>query len=86
MNENNLDFLDLLNIISIGIQIQNQKDIAKASDIQDEINRAVDLINEHLQMQDKKIDEILRILNEEKNDNRLKFLESIQTNSTYIQR
>lgn len=67
MNENNLDFLDLLNIISIGIQIQNQKDIAKASDIQDEINRAVDLINEHLQMQDKKIDEILRILNEEKN-------------------
>ena len=68
MNENNFDFLDLLNIISIGIQIQNQKDIAKASDIQDEINRAVDLINEHLQMQDKKIDEILRILNEEKNE------------------
>lgn len=67
MNENNLDFLDLLNIISIGIQIQNQKDIAKASDIQDEINRAVDLINEHLQMQDKKIDEILRILKGEKN-------------------
>lgn len=68
MNENNLDFLDLLNIISIGIQIQNQKDIAKASDIQDEINRAVDLINEHLQMQDKKIDEILRILEGDKND------------------
>lgn len=67
MNENNLDFLDLLNIISIGIQIQNQKDIAKASDIQDEINKAVDLINEHLQMQDKKIDEILRILKGEKN-------------------
>ena len=67
MNENNLDFLDLLNIISIGIQLQNQKDIAKASDIQDEINRAVDLINEHLQMQDKKIDEILRILKGEKN-------------------
>lgn len=62
MDENNFDFLDLLNIISIGIQIQNQKDIAKASDIQDEINRAVDLINEHLQMQDQKIDEILRIL------------------------
>ena len=68
MNENNLDFLDLLNIISIGIQIQNQKDIAKASDVQDEINKAVDLINEHLQMQDKKIDEILRILKGEKND------------------
>ena len=68
MNENNLDFLDLLNIISIGIQIQNQKDIAKASDIQDEINRAVDLINEHLQMQDKKIDEILKILKGNKND------------------
>lgn len=67
MNENNFDFLDLLNIISIGIQIQNQKDIAKASDIQDEINRAVDLINEHLQMQDKKIDEILRILKGDKN-------------------
>ena len=68
MNENNFDFLDLLTIISIGIQIQNQKDIAKASDIQDEINRAVDLISEHLQMQDKKIDEILKILKGDKND------------------
>ena len=68
MNENNFDFLDLLNIISIGIQLQNQKDIAKASDIQDEINKAVDLINEHLQMQDKKIDEILKILKGDKND------------------
>lgn len=67
MDENNLDFLDLLNIISIGIQIQNQKDIAKASDIQDEINNAVDLINEHLQRQDQKIDEILRLLREENN-------------------
>ena len=67
MNENNFDFLDLLNIISIGIQLQNQKDILKASDVQDEINKAVDLINEHLQMQDKKIDEILRILKGEKN-------------------
>lgn len=67
MDENNLDFLDLLNIISIGIQIQNQKDIAKASDIQDEINRAVDLINEHLQMQDQKIDEILKILKGDEN-------------------
>lgn len=67
MDENNFDFLDLLNIISIVIQIQNQKDIAKASDIQDEINRAVDLINEHLQMQDQKIDEILRILKGDKN-------------------
>lgn len=67
MNENNFDFLDLLTIISIVIQIQNQKDIAKASDIQNEIDKAVDLINEHLQMQDKKINEILRILNGEKN-------------------
>lgn len=68
MNENNFDFLDLLTIISIVIQIQNQKDIAKASDIQNEIDKAVDLINEHLQMQDKKINEILRILNGEKNE------------------
>lgn len=67
MNENNFDFLDLLNIISIGIQLQNQKDILKASDVQDEINKAVDLINEHLQRQDKKIDEILRLLKEENN-------------------
>lgn len=68
MDENNFDFLDLLNIISIVIQIQNQKDIAKASDIQSEIDKAVDLINEHLQTQDKKIDEILRILKGDKND------------------
>lgn len=68
MNENNFDFLDLLTIISIGIQLQNQKDILKASDIQDEINKAVDLINEHLQMQDKKIDEILKILKGDKNE------------------
>lgn len=68
MDENNFDFLDLLNIISIVIQIQNQKDIAKASDIQSEIDKAVDLINEHLQTQDKKIDEILRILKGDEND------------------
>ena len=68
MDENNFNFLDLLNIISIVIQIQNQKDIAKASDIQSEIDKAVDLINEHLQTQDKKIDEILRILKGDKND------------------
>ena len=68
MDENNFDFLDLLNIISIGIQIQNQKDIAKASDIQSEIDKAVDLINEHLQTQDKKIDKILKILKGDEND------------------
>lgn len=68
MDENNFDFLDLLNIISIVIQIQNQKNIAKASDIQSEIDKAVDLINEHLQTQDKKIDEILRILKGDEND------------------
>ena len=68
MNENNFDFLDLLNIISIVIQFQNQNDIAKASDIQNEVNNAVDLINEHLQIQDKKLDEILKILKGEKND------------------
>lgn len=68
MDENNFNFLDLLNIISIVIQIQNQKDIAKASDIQSEIDKAVDLINEHLQTQDKKIDEILRILKGDEND------------------
>lgn len=68
MDENNFNFLDLLNIISIVIQIQNQKDIAKASDIQSEIDKAVDLINEHLQTQDKKIDEILKILKGDEND------------------
>lgn len=68
MNENNFDFLDLLNIISIVIQFQNQNDIAKASDIQNEVNNAVDLINEHLQIQDKKLDEILKILKGDKND------------------
>lgn len=61
---NDLDFLDILSIISFSIQMENQKNIIRLSDVQDEVNRAVEDIHKHLMKQD----EILRRL-ESKYDN-----------------
>lgn len=52
--------LDLLNLASFVIQIQNQKNIIKIKDVQHEVDRAIDEIHLHLEKQDKKIDEILK--------------------------
>ena len=49
---NNLDFLDILTIISFSIQMENQKNIIRMNDVQDEVNRAVEDIHKHLLEQD----------------------------------
>lgn len=63
MNEQQqFGFMDLLFFYSLFLQLQNQGEIVKGKDVQDEINQAVDLINEHLQKQDEKIDKIMEAL------------------------
>lgn len=49
---NDLDFLDVLAIISFAIQMENQKNIIRMNDVQDEVNRAVEDIHKHLMKQD----------------------------------
>ena len=59
--------MDLLFLYSFFIQLQNQGEIVKGKDVQDEINQAVDLLNEHLQSQDEKINKIMEALHIENN-------------------
>ena len=59
---NNLDLIDVLTILSFVLQVQNQDSIIDMSDIQQEINMAVNDIHKHLNIQDKKIDMILEVL------------------------
>ena len=67
-----IDFLDLLTIISFTIQLQNQQNIINIKDIQHEVDRAVDEIHQHLENQDKKIDYIITLLEDIKNENNTK--------------
>lgn len=64
MNNQNeqFSFLDLLSIISFWIQLQNQGNIIGIKDVQSEVDRAIDKLNEHLQIQDDKIDKIMEAL------------------------
>lgn len=65
---NELDFLDILTIMSFVLQIQNQSHIIDLGDIQEEIGKAVNDIHAHLTIQDEKINKILIAL-EDKNEN-----------------
>ena len=56
---NNLEFLDILTLISFVLQVQNQQNIIGISDVQREVNRAVEDIHRHLQAQDEKLERIL---------------------------
>ena len=56
---NNLEFLDILTLISFVLQVQNQQNIIGISDVQREVNRAVEDIHQHLQAQDEKLERIL---------------------------
>ena len=56
---NNLEFLDILTLISFVLQLQNQQNIIGISDVQREVNRAVEDIHQHLQAQDEKLERIL---------------------------
>ena len=60
-----IDFLDLLAIISFAIQMQNQSNIIRISDVQGEVNKAVNDVHQHLQIQDDKLDAILALLRKE---------------------
>lgn len=61
-NDNGLEFLDLLSIASFILQVQTQSHVVGLSDVQGEVNRAVDAINAHLREQDAKINRILEAL------------------------
>lgn len=68
MSENkNLDFLDILAIVSFAIQMQNQSKIFGISDVQDELHKAVKEIHAHLEIQDEKLNKILGVLGNEIN-------------------
>ena len=59
--------LDLLTLISFAIQLENQKNIIGIQDVQSEVDRAIDLLNNHLQSQDEKINKIMEALGIENN-------------------
>ena len=58
-----VEFLDILAIISFAIQMQNQSKIFGISDVQRELQKVVGEIHAHLERQDEKIDLILKGLN-----------------------
>ena len=62
MLNSDIDFLDLLAIISFAIQMSNRQSIVSLEDVQNEVNKAVKDIHMHLQTQDEKIDEILEAI------------------------
>ena len=63
MNEQ-LDLLDILTIISFTIQLQNQSNIIRMTDVQKEVRAAVNELHEHLEVQDDKLDQVLTLLKE----------------------
>ena len=60
---NQLGLLDILTIISFALQVQNQGNIINIKDVQNEVDRAIDKLNEHLEVQDNKINKIMEALN-----------------------
>lgn len=61
-NNNGLEFLDILTIVSFALQMQNQSKIFGISDVQNELQKVVQEIHAHLENQDEKIDKILEVL------------------------
>lgn len=64
----NLDFLDIITLMSFMLQITNQNKFFDIHDIQKDNNRIIEVIQEHLANQDKKIDYIISRLEENNND------------------
>ena len=58
MDNKQFEFLDILTILSFALQVENQSNIIGLSDVQNEVNRAVEEIHRHLEEQDR----ILKIL------------------------
>lgn len=64
MNESKqLDFIDLLSIMSFAISIMNFDENISQSDLADSADKLLNEIHSHLQEQDEKLDKILEVLN-----------------------
>lgn len=65
MNERNqLEFLDMLSVLSFALQLTNQRMFVSMADIHQDNDRILKDIHQHLKKQDKKLDEIWRYLHE----------------------
>ena len=58
-DQSQLDFLDVLAVISFVIQMQNQQNIIGRRDVQKEVDRAIGEIHAHLEAQDEKLNQLL---------------------------
>ena len=65
-DSNQFDLLDLLGVLSFLIGVMNLDENLTQGDLQDKAQLILDEIHGHLQIQDDKIDEILRRLDNEK--------------------
>ena len=64
MNNDEDNFLGLLTIIGFAIGVQNLQENVSQSQMQNTVKEAVSEIHRHLEMQDDKIDKIIKILEE----------------------
>lgn len=64
MYQQNCSFLDVITILSFMLQLQNQDKLFDINDVQRELQKVQDRIDNHLQIQDDKIDMILAYLKE----------------------
>lgn len=62
MNNDELGFLDVLALVSFAINFSNYGKNVTQNQMDERISEAIQKINSHLESQDKKIDEILRRL------------------------
>lgn len=62
------DLLDSLTVVSFMIGLLNYEENLGQSQMQDMLNDVINTINNHLVLQDKKIDRILELLEVEKQD------------------
>lgn len=66
MYEQNYSFLDVITILSFILQLQNQDKLFDIKDVQREMQKVSDKIDNHLRIQDDKIDMIIKYLQEQK--------------------
>lgn len=64
MYQQNYSFLDVITILSFMLQLQNQDKLFDINDVQRELQKVQDRIDNHLQIQDDKIDSIIAYLKE----------------------
>lgn len=62
----NQDFMDILNIVSFAIGVENLNSNLDQNTMQQILEGAVEDIHNHLEEQDKKLDRILEVINNEK--------------------